>query len=57
MTADPDALRQAADLLDRDDVFDVAAGAIADMSMDTREAFACINAVIHALRTEAHASI
>lgn len=57
MTIDPDALRQAADLLDRDDVFDVAAGAIADLHPRSREAGECIRAVIDALRTEASASV
>lgn len=57
MTADPDALRQAADLLDRDDVFDVAAGAIADLHPRSREAADCIGAVIDALRTAASAHL
>lgn len=57
MTApDPDGCRQAADLLDRDDVFDVAAGAIAELRNDSREAGACINAVIAALRDAASAA-
>jgi hypothetical protein len=53
MSPDPDALRQAADLLDRDDVYDVAAGAIAGMRLKSREAGECMNAVIAALRTAA----
>lgn len=53
MSPDPDALRQAADLLDRDDVFDIAAGAVADIRRETRDADECINAVIHTLRAAA----
>lgn len=51
MSNDTDAQRQAADLLDQDDVFDVAAGAIADIPPGEREAGECIEAVIAALRT------
>jgi hypothetical protein len=46
-------LRQVADLLDDDAVFDIAAGAIADINPRSREAGDCINAVIAALRAAA----
>lgn len=53
MSPDADTLRQAAALLDDDAVFDVAAGAIADIAPRGREADECINAVIAALRDAA----
>ena len=53
MSADATTLRQVADLLDEDAVFDIAAGAIADIPPRSRDAGDCINAVIGALRDAA----
>jgi hypothetical protein len=53
VSATADTLRAVADGLDDDAVFDIAAGAIADISPRSREASDCINAVIAALRAAA----
>lgn len=56
MSASPEELRQVADLLDTGDVFDIAAGAIADLRPQDRDAGECIAAVIAALRAAADAA-